>query len=116
MDHQGGAGSRHGNGTSDASSVGVERRFTILELGQMDLARRVTVLEGQQIASIAEDRRLDRLLTKLAERFENSQAYFREEFLPRFRGMESDQKRVLIGVALAATGMLWQLGRAKLGW
>jgi hypothetical protein len=108
------SGYRHGNGMNGAAVLATERRLTLLEVGQTDLTRRVGAVEIAQQAALQADHQRDRMSERLDERLANFLTFFSKDFLERFRRLEAENKRIMLGLAMlgasgAVQGAKWFL-------
>lgn len=101
----------HGGNTDDLRR---ESRLTRLETGMVHLVERIEDIEEQQAARFLRERGRDQAISSIKETLKG---YYREsERLARqIDRMEADQKRFLIGIALALGGIIWGAVRLKVG-
>jgi hypothetical protein len=103
-------------GTDTGAAVLAERRLSILEAARDDHSRRILSLERQHSDSTTADWQRETGLTGLRQRFESFLEYAYSPLEARVKWLETTHRNVLIGIALSASGLLWQIARKQLGW
>jgi len=90
-----------------SEAIETERRLTTLEQGFRDHDRRLAKVEGMREDMERRDMARERALTKLGTQV--------ARLVKDFEKLSGDQQRFIIGAALTAGGLLFQVFRAKVG-